>query len=197
MSNAYAHTVDSVGPYRIEIGWLNEPAISQETNGITLIISEFDPAIAPDKQPFDPEKGVEGLEKDLKFELVYKTEKIILKLRPDHNAPGKYYSLVDPTIPGFYQLNVIGKIGETTVSKSMHPPKVEDRTYIEFPEPEDKTQEQIIEAHTSIIDEISSIKGDIKRIEGSSQIASASYAGIGLGITGIVIALVALSKTRK
>ena len=197
VSSAYAHTVDSVGPYRLEIGWINEPAVSQETNGIVLFISEFDPAIAPDKQPFDPKKGVEGLEKDLKLELVYKTEKIILKLRADHNAPGKYFSLVDPTIPGFYQLNVIGKIGETKVSISMHPPKVEDRTFIEFPEPEDKTQEQIIEGHTSLIDEISSIKGDIKKIEESSQMASVGYAGIGLGIAGIAIGAIALSKTRK
>ncbi len=197
ISNAYAHTVDSAGPYRLEIGWINEPAVSQETNGISLFISEYDPAVAPEKQPFDPEKGIEGLEKDLKLELVFKTEKIILKLLPDHNSPGKYFSLIDPTVPGFYQLNVIGNIGETIVSKSMHPPKVIDRTYIEFPEPEDKTQEQIIEGHTSLIDEISSIKDDIKRIEESNQIATVGYAGIGLGIAGIVIGMIALSKTRK
>lgn len=195
--SVYAHTVDSVGPYRLEIGWLNEPAISQETNGITLDISEFDPALDPTKQPFDPEKGVSGLEKDLKFELVYKTEKIILKLTPDHNTPGKYYSLVDPTVSGFYQLNVLGNIGETIVSLSMHPPKVEDRTFIEFPEPADKTQQQIIEGHTSLIDEISSLKGDIKRIEESNQMANVGYAGIGLGIAGIVIAVIALSKSKK
>jgi len=197
ISNAYAHTVDSVGPYRLEIGWITEPAISQETNGIELYISEFDPEIAADKQPFDPTKGVEGLEKDLKLELVYKGEKIILKLIPDHNAPGKYFSLVDPTVPGFYQLNVIGTIDETVVSKSMHPPKVEDRTHIEFPESEDKTQDQIIEAHTSLIDEISSIKSDIKRIEESNTVANIGYAGIGLAIAAIVTAVFAISKTKK
>lgn len=197
ISSAYAHTIDSVGPYRLEIGWLHEPAISQETNGIALDINEFDPTLAPEKQSFDPKKGVEGLEKDLKLELVYKTEKIILKLTPDHNTPGKYYSFVDPTVSGFYQLNILGKIGETTVSKSMHPPKVEERAYIEFPEPSDKTQQQIIEGHTSLIDEINSLKDDIKRIEGSNQIAGIGYIGIGLGMAGIVIAVIALSKTKR
>jgi hypothetical protein len=197
ISSAYAHTVDSVGPYRLEIGWLNEPAISQETNGIELFISELESGSTAVEQQFNPEKGVEGLRKDLKIELVFKEKKIILKLTEDHDIPGKYYSMVDPTLPGFYQLNVIGTIGETTVSKSMHPPKVENRAHIEFPERADKTQEQIIKGHTSLIDEISSLKGDIKRIDESSQMTSIGYAGIGLGIAGIVIAMIALSKIRK
>jgi len=28
---AFAHTIDSVGEYRLEIGWMNEPVVSGET----------------------------------------------------------------------------------------------------------------------------------------------------------------------
>ena len=33
--NVYAHTIDSIDDkYRIEIGWMNEPVVTGETNGI-------------------------------------------------------------------------------------------------------------------------------------------------------------------
>ena len=33
---AYGHTVDAVGEYRVEIGWMNEPVVSGETNALEL-----------------------------------------------------------------------------------------------------------------------------------------------------------------
>ena len=35
---AYGHTVDAVGEYRVEIGWMNEPVVSGETNAIEFYI---------------------------------------------------------------------------------------------------------------------------------------------------------------
>lgn len=199
--NVSAHTIDAVGEYRLEIGWMNEPVVSQETNGIELYVSPLIPCtdikVAMDcaaSQEF--QNGIGGLEKDIKIQLVYQDEKIILPLVEDHNIPGKYYAFVNPTVPGFYQANLIGKIGETPLSISMHPPKVKERSYIEFPKPADLTIQQIIDGHTAIIDEISSMKSDIKKIEESNQMNIVSYVGIGLGITGIVIASIALSKRQ-
>ena len=131
---AFAHTVDSVGEYRLEIGWMNEPVVSGETNGIELYISPLTPCPeisdvmkCAESQKF--QNGIAGLEKSLKMQLVYKTEKITLSLSPDHNVPGKYYAFVDPTVAGFYQANVLGQIEDTTVSLSMHPPKVEEASW--------------------------------------------------------------------
>ena len=36
---AYGHTVDSVGDYRVEIGWMNEPVVSGETNALEFYAS--------------------------------------------------------------------------------------------------------------------------------------------------------------
>ena len=91
---AYGHTVDSVGDYRLEIGWMNEPVVSGETNGIELYVSPLEPRIELEEQEF--KDGVTGLEKTLKMELVLKDEKIILPLKADHNIPGKYYAFVNP-----------------------------------------------------------------------------------------------------
>ena len=126
-----------------------------------------------------------------------KKKKITLPFVADHNIPGIYYTFVNPTVSGFYQANLLGNIEETPVSLSMHPPKVNERAYIEFPEPADLTVQQIIDGHTAVIDEISSIKNDIKRIDESNQMQSVGYAGIGLGIAGIVIASIALAKRNR
>jgi len=38
-NTAFGHTIDSVEEYRLEIGWMNEPVVSGETNGIELFMS--------------------------------------------------------------------------------------------------------------------------------------------------------------
>ena len=191
---SYAHTVDAVGEYRLEIGWMNEPVVSGETNGIELFVSPLEPGLELEDQVF--KDGITGLEKTLKMQLVYKEEKISLKLAADHNIPGKYYAFVDPTVAGFYQANILGKIKDTTISLSMHPPKVDERKYIEFPEPADVTLQQIIEAHTTIVGDINDLKESINKFEASNQALNIGYAGIGLGIAGIIIASIALSKRK-
>ncbi len=192
---AFGHTVDSVGDYRLEIGWMNEPVVSGETNGIELFVSPLDPVLPLEEQEF--KNGVTGLEKFLKMQLVLKENKITLPLSADHNIPGKYYAFVDPTVSGSYQANIIGKIGDTIISLSMHPPKVSERSYIEFPEPSDMIENQIIEEHTTLVGEINDLKESVSQLKESNQQMNFAYLGIGLGIIGIVIALVDLSKARK
>jgi len=73
------------------------------------------------------------------MKLIYKDKNITLPLSPDHNISGKYYAFVNPTVSGFYQANILGTIVDTPISLSMHPPKVAERSYIEFSEPSDIT----------------------------------------------------------
>ena len=195
IGTAYAHTVDSVGAYRLEIGWMNEPVVSGETNGIELFISPFDENIPLKEQEFHD--GISDLEKTLKMELVLKGEKITLPLKPDHNISGKYYAFVNPTVAGFYQANILGKIDETTISLSMHPPKVEERDWIEFPEPDDITLQQMIDGHTALIEDIGDLKESVERLEQSNNQMNTGYLGIGLGIIGIAIGSIAIAKSRK
>lgn len=192
---AYAHTVDSVGEYRVEIGWMNEPVVSNETNAIELYISPLEPSLELEEQEF--KNGVSGLEKTLKMELVYKTEKITLPLSSDHNISGKYYAFVNPTISGFYQANVLGTIANTPISLSMHPPKVEERSYIEFPEPADITITQIIDGHTALIEDVNDLKDSVTNLEQTTQQLDVGFVGVGLGVIGIAVAAVALARSKK
>jgi hypothetical protein len=189
-----AHTVDSVGEYRVEIGWMNEPVVSGETNAIEFYVSPLESDSDLEDQVF--KNGITGLKKTIKIQLIYKDESITLPLSPDHNIPGKYHAFVNPTISGFYQANILGTIEDTPISLSMHPPKVDERAYIEFPEPSDLTITQMIDGHTALIADIKDLKESVNNLE-KIQPNNLGYAGIGVGIIGITIALVAIVKSRK
>ena len=198
---AYGHTVDAVGEYRVEIGWMNEPVVSGETNAIEFYVSPLIPCQeilelpkCAESQKF--QNGISDLKKTVKIELIYKDESIILPLSPDHNIPGKYYAFVNPTLSGFYQANILGMIVDTPISLSMHPPKVSERAYIEFPEPSDITITQMIDGHTALIEDVSNLKDSVVIIE-NNQFNDMGIIGIGVGIIGITIAIIALVKSNK
>ena len=192
---AYGHTVDSVGEYRVEIGWMNEPVVSGETNAIEFYVSPLEPELDLEDQVF--KNGITDLKKTIKIKLIYKDESITLPLSPDHNIPGKYYAFINPTVSGFYQANILGTINDTPISLSMHPPKVEERAYIEFPEPSDLTLTQIIDGHTALIGDIHDLKESVDSLQELKQQMDVGYIGIGAGIAGIAIAVTALVKSKK
>lgn len=195
LGTAFAHTIDSVGEYRLEIGWMNEPVVSGETNGIEFSVNRLEPGLELKEQKF--KEGISGLEKSLKIELLFKEEKIILSLSPDHNIPGKYYAFVNPTVSGFYQVNILGHIEETPISLSMHPPKVDERSYIEFPKPSDLTLTQLINGHTTLVGEINYLKNSVAKLEQSNQQINIGYISIVVSILGISIASFALFKIKR
>ena len=198
---AYGHTIDAVGEYRVEIGWMNEPVVSGETNAIEFYVNPLipcpeisEPIKCAESQKF--ENGIAGLKNTVKMKLIYKDESITLPLSPDHDIPGKYYAFVNPTVSGFYQANVLGTIVDTPISLSMHPPKVSERAYIEFPEPSDITIQQMIDGHTALIEDLSDLKESVLILE-ERESNNFGYIGIGVGVIGVVIAIIALVKSKN
>jgi len=205
---AYGHTVDAVGEYRIEIGWMNEPVMSGETNGLELYVSPLEscpdisiPLECANSQEF--KNGIEGLKKLLKIQFVYdKTETITLPLAADHDIPGKYYAFITPTVSGYFQANLIGKILETPVNLSMHPPPIAERSYIEFPQSADLALTEIIDDNSKLEQRITALENTIKNLEDSNEqkqdeLDSSYVIVLPIAIIGIIIAIIALLKTKK
>ena len=205
---AYGHTIDTVGEYRVEIGWMNEPVVSGETNALELYVSPLItcpdisiPLECANSQEF--QNGIEGLRKLLKIQFVYdKTQTITLPLVVDHDIPGKYYAFITPTVSGYFQANLIGKILDTPVNLSMHPPPIAERSYIEFPELSDLALTDVIDDNSKLEQRITSLENIVENLENSNnqiqdEIDMNDIWATGIGIIALIIAIMALVKTRK
>ena len=205
---AYAHTVDAVGEYRVEIGWMNEPVVSGETNALELYVSPLTtcpdisiPLECANSQEF--QNGIEGLRKLLKIQFVYdKTQTITLPLVNDHDIPGKYYAFITPTVSGYFQANLIGKILDTPANLSMHPPPIAERSYIEFPELSDLALTEVIDDNVKLVERITILENTVKNLENSNnqiqdEIDMNDIWATGIGIIALIIAIIALVKIRK
>ena len=199
LSSAFAHQSDSVGDYRIEIDWKNKPIVTGESNAIIVYISEMDKSKEAADQPFDPAKGIEGLRKTLKIQLVVDTESIIMPLQIT-GVPGKYESPITPTFSGWSQLNFLGKINEQNVNLALHPLKVEEQEVLQFP-----PIESIVVESGDFDREINDLRGDIRELQEtidelkeqpSDDSSIISYVALVLGIIGIVIGAASFAKKK-
>ena len=199
LSGAFAHQSDSVGDYRIEIDWKNKPIVTGESNAIIVYVSEMDKSKEATDQPFDSKKGIEGLKKTLKIQLVVDTESITLPLQTT-DVPGKYESPITPTFSGWSQLNFIGKINEQNVNLALHPLKVEKQEVLQFP----SVESTVVESG-DFEREIDDLRGDIRELQEtinelkeqpSDDNSIISYVAIGLGIAGIAIGAASFAKKK-
>jgi hypothetical protein len=198
-SGVFAHQSDSVGDYRIEIDWKNKPIVAGESNAIIVYVSEMDKSKEVADQSFDPAKGIEGLRKTLKIQLVVDTESITLPLQIT-DIPGKYESSITPTFSGWSQLNFLGTINEQNVNLAMHPLKVEEPSVLQFP---------IIESNVVEVGdferEIDDLRDDIRELQEtinelkeqpSDDSYTISYVAIALGVIAIAIGAASFAKKK-
>ena len=199
LSSAFAHQSDSVGDYRIEIDWKNKPIVTGESNAIIVYVSEMDKSKEATDQPFDPAKGIEGLRKTLKIQLVVDTESITLPLQTT-DVPGKYESPITPTFSGWSQLNFIGKINEQNINLALHPLKVEEQEVLQFP-----TVESTVVESGDFEREINDLRGDIRELQetiselkeqSSDDSSMISYVAIALGVIAIALGAVSFAKKK-
>ena len=144
-----AHEHRDVGDYTFVVGFIHEPAISEELNGLSLRVTQ---AQAPDAAQATPvgeaatpaaepvAVGVEGLESTLQAEVIYGDQKMTLTLAPAWKDPGAYQAWFIPTQPGDYSFHIWGTINgqqvdETFTSSPDGFDSVQDPTTLLFPQP--------------------------------------------------------------
>ena len=201
LNSAFAHQADSVGDYRIEIDWKNKPIVTGESNAIIVYVSVMDKTKEAADQPFNPDKGIEGLKKTLKIKLVVEEQFITLPLQPT-DIPGKYESAITPTFSGWSQLNFLGKINEQNVNLALHPLKVQEQEVLQFP----PVESTVVESG-DFEREVNDLRSDIRELqetidelkeqtETDDGIDGMIIAAIGLGIAGIAIGAASLAKKK-
>lgn len=88
----------------VTIGFIEEPAIQADTNGLWLQVTEGG-------QP------VEGLEQSLQAEVAYGDAVRPLPLIPAIDEPGTYTSTFIPVQPGDYTFRMTGTLGDLTIDE--------------------------------------------------------------------------------
>ena len=167
---ASAHTARDVGKYHFVVGFLNEPTVQGELNGIDLTITT-----TADKKP------VVGADKTLKAEVIVGGN---AKVMPVDLAPasdedptnGKYAAYFIPTIPGSYTFHFTGSLNGDTVDQRFDSgpntfDDVQPATALQFP--------QKLPDPTTVQSQISSAQSDAAQ-------------GRILGIAGLVVGLIAI-----
>ena len=106
-SAALAHERRDVSGYQFVVGWIGEPALEGQKNGVDLRITQAD-------------KPVEGVEKTLQVEILHKASgtKKTFALRTIFRDPGHYTADIIPTAPGQYEMRFFGKVGSAEVNET-------------------------------------------------------------------------------
>jgi hypothetical protein len=182
---ASAHETRTVaGKYKFVVGFLNEPAISDQPNGIDLTVTDVNTG--------DP---VIGLEKSLKAQIIYGGETEDVTLSPRFNLPGKYTAYVIPTKTGTWKFHFTGKlnsdsIDETFISGPGRFNDVEAAQTFQFPA---KTPGMV-----ELNAQVNSAQSTATSAQSTAKAGFAvGIAGVILGAAGLVAGGVAISRSRR
>ena len=137
---ASAHEHRTVGEYNFVIGFLDEPAIQDEVNAVSVRITKPAPAEATPAPGEDEvaEAPVTGLADSIQFEVIFEDQKVTLPVEAKWGDPGHYVAYFIPTQPGDYSFHITGEIdGQQIDEMFTSGPEtfstVESRSDLEFP----------------------------------------------------------------
>ena len=108
-ATASAHENREVGDYELTVGFISEPALINEPNGLDLRVQV---GTEDDGAP------VEGLQETLQAEVTYAGETKPLELRGRFGQPGAYTSDIFPTAEGAYTFRIFGTIEGMEIDES-------------------------------------------------------------------------------
>lgn len=125
-----AHETRTVAEdYEFVVGFINEPAIANDTNGVWVRVTKGD-------------EPVEGLAGTLQAEVLYEDQSMEATLRPSFNEAGVFTSPFIPTAAGDYTFRFFGQIEGIDVDESFTSSpegfdSVKPRSDYEFPASEE------------------------------------------------------------
>jgi hypothetical protein len=119
---ALAHETVESGNYILEIGWLQEPVVVGERNGLDLFVASKDA----------PEEGIADIT-TLQFTVEYGSASQDYELVPAEEDPGHYSAAFIPTVEGQYTFHLTGTINDEAIHVSVEPEEVVAAGELAFP----------------------------------------------------------------
>jgi hypothetical protein len=207
-SPVLAHVEMITGDIKIVGGWVDEPPLVGQFNGIVLEISRIS-----DGQPIT--NAIAQLDVSIKKG----TPTRALDFRPQEEL-GVYVAEVLPTQTGQYSVGIKGTVAGQTIDGQIEIEDVEDTARFNFPpassEDPDPFLREVIEQLQAVISDLSAQVDEAKVAAEEAKTAAASATesstelkmaadraylfgiiGVGVGIAGIVIGVAALSRREK
>jgi hypothetical protein len=185
-ATALAHERRQVGPYTFVVGWINEPAIAGQPNGIDLRISKTD-----DGSP------VQGAEKALKATIAFGGgQPKEFPLRARFGMAGAYTADVIPTKAGSYIFTFTGTLEGNQINERFEsgPGRFDDVQPVEkfqFPEVAPAAQATAAATAAAGSDRLAAAE------QRAAQAQSFGIAGVVAGVLGLLAGGYALVASRR
>ena len=115
---AFAHEQRTVGEYSFVVGFLNEPAVQDEVNAVSVRITQPAPADATPAAGEDEAAGtpITGLE--LNVDVILGDQQVSLPMEGKWGEPGHYVAYLIPTQPGDYSFHITGEIDGVAIDET-------------------------------------------------------------------------------
>ncbi len=180
-SLGFAHEPRTTGDgnYTMTVGFLNEPAYLGLENGLYVRVVQIGGTNDP----------VPDLQDTLQAEVIFGGDQAPLALAPLPDSPGAYVGRFIPTRTGDYTFRITGTIGDQQVTEEFRSSpdtfdSIQPASLVQFPEP--------VPAGSDLTAALSDAEDD------AASARTLSYVGIGAGIIGTLLALVAIGlMTRR
>lgn len=174
-----AHETRELGEYQVVVGFLNEPAIVEEPNGLSFAVR---------RGSGDAAEPVEGLAGALQAEVTFGGQTMELELAPAFGQPGMYQAEFIPTAVGAYTFHVTGSIEGTEI----------DEEFISGPE----TFSEVVSREGMTFPNNVGTVGDAQSTaesaeDGASTAQLLGIAGLIAGVAGLIAGVAALIIARR
>lgn len=207
-SGAFAHEETTIGNVTIVGGWSNEPPLLDQMNGIELTVTRDGSPVANALAETDISIRKGGLSKPLDF--------------TPGEEQGHYVADILPTQLGEYAVVFTGTVAGQVISgqAQIEIESVEDVRLVSFPDPgqdgpDQEVIQRIVDQLTNVISDLTSqVEESNARAENAETLAQESIAasedlrgsadrayifgmiGVGIGAAGVIIAVIAISRSK-